>query len=201
MLGSWQEIRYTLMTFGLPVDAFPIKHDEHDFSLDNHKDWLSRREKLEALDNITCVDNDEWINEPGPLDVLQGRGLEAQVHPGNLRFRNIVAERQKVYNKSLIHEKTAISKEIVLVIRESGGRFLRQDEGHGWKVVDDNVARAKVSAAFRDRRRKPNSSVPPINAANESCMESDSARLHHSLAEEVLIDPSDTKRLKTDPSP
>jgi hypothetical protein len=188
------------MTFGLPVDAFPIKHDEHDFSLDNHKDWLSRREKLEALDNITSVDNDEWINQPGPLDVLQGRGLEAQVHPGNLRFRNIIAERQKVHNKSLIHEKTAISKEIVLVIKESGGRFLRQDEGHGWKVVDDNVARAKVSAAFRDRRRKSNS-VPPINANNESCMESDSARLHHSLEEGGLIDPSDKKRLKTNPSP
>jgi hypothetical protein len=188
------------MTFGLPVDAFPIKHDEHDFSLDNHKDWLSRREKLEALDNITSVDNDEWINQPGPLDVLQGRGLEAQVHPGNLRFRNIIAERQKVYNKSLIHEKTAISKEIVLVIKESGGRFLRQDEGHGWKLVDDNVARAKVSAAFRDRRRKSNS-VPPINATKESCMESDFARLHYILDEEVLIDPSVTKRLKTNSSP
>jgi hypothetical protein len=45
MLGSWQDIRYTLMTFGLPVDAFPFKYDKHDFSLDNHKDWLSRREK------------------------------------------------------------------------------------------------------------------------------------------------------------
>jgi hypothetical protein len=155
------------MTFGLPVDAFPIKHDEHYLSLDNHKDWLSRREKLEALDNITSAgdDKNEWINEPGPLDVLQGRGWKVQVHPGNLRFRNIIAERQKVYNKSLIYEKTVISKEIVHVIKESGGRFLRQDEGHGWKLVDDKVARVKVGAAFRDRRKA--TSVPPINAANE----------------------------------
>jgi hypothetical protein len=120
------------MSFGLPVDAFPIKHNEHDFSLDNHKDWLSRREKLEALDNnITSDDTDERINEPGPLDVVQGRGWKVRVHPGNLRFRNIIAERQKVYDKSLIYEKTLISKEIVQVIKESGGRFLRQDEGHG----------------------------------------------------------------------
>jgi hypothetical protein len=63
------------------------------------------------------------------------------------------------------------------------------------------VARVKVSAAFRDGRRKSNS-VPPINAANESCMESTFARLHHSLDEEgVPIDPSDTKRLKTNPCP
>jgi hypothetical protein len=135
------------MSFGLPVDAFPIKHNEHDFSLDNHKDWLSRREKLEALDNnITSDDTDERINEPGPLDVVQGRGWKVRVHPGNLRFRNIIAERQKVYD-----------------------------------------------------RRKSNS-VPPINAANEFLDESDFARLHHSLDEGVLIDPSDTKRLKTSPS-
>jgi hypothetical protein len=163
MLGSWQEIRYTLMTFGLPVDSFPIKHDEYDFSLDNHKDWLSRREKLEALDDITSDDKYEWINEPGPLDVLQGRGWKVQVHPGNLRFRNIIAERQEVYDKSLIYDKTVISKEIVQVIKESGGRFLRQDERHGWKLVDDKVARVKVSAAFRDRRKS--NSIPPINAA------------------------------------
>jgi hypothetical protein len=200
MIGSWQEIRYTLMTFGLPVDAFPIKHDEHDFSLENHKDWLSRREKLEALDNIACGDDkNEWINEPGPLDVLHGRGWKVQVHPGNIRFRNIIAERQKVYNKSLIYEKTVISKEIVHGIKESGGRFLRQDEGHGWKLVDDNVARVKVGAAFRDKRKS--NSVPPINAANEFLDESDFARLLHSLDEGVLIDPSDTKRLKTNPSP
>jgi hypothetical protein len=64
--------------------------------------------------------------------------------------------------------------------------------------VDDNVARVKVSAAFRDRRKS--NSVPPINAANEFLDESDFARLHHSLDEGVLIDPSDTKRLKTSPS-
>jgi hypothetical protein len=187
------------MTFGLPVDAFPIKHNEHDFSLDNHKDWLSRREKQEALDNITSDNRDEWIDEAGPLDVLQGRGRKIQGHPGNLRFRNIIAERQKDYNKSLIYEKTVISKEIVQVIKESGGRFLRQDEGHGWKLVDDNVARVKTTNAFRDRRKS--NSVPPLNAANESCMESDFAILLQSLDEDALTDPSDTKHLKTNPSP
>jgi hypothetical protein len=58
-----------------------------------------------------------------------------------------------------------ISKAIVQVIKESGGRFLRQDEGHGWKLVDDKVARVKVGAAFRYRRKS--NSVPPLNAANE----------------------------------
>jgi hypothetical protein len=108
-----QEIRCTLMTFGLPADAFPsIAHDEDNFSLDNHIDWLSRPEKpLEV-----CLDNnsdkgEEWrITEPGPFDVVMGRGYEAQIHLENIRYRNIIAERQQVYEKSLINEKTAIAK-------------------------------------------------------------------------------------------
>jgi hypothetical protein len=180
------------MTFGLPVDAFPIKHDEDDVSLlDNHNSWLTRRKKLEVLDN-TSDDKHErghaWISEPGPLDVLMGRGLKAQVHPGNLRYRNIIAERQEVYNKSLIYEKTVMTMEIVRLIKESGGRFLRRDGWYaGWKLVDDKAARVKVSSAFRDRRKS--NSTPPINAASNepvegwlprSFMPIDFARLHAS---------------------
>jgi hypothetical protein len=158
MLGTWQETRYTLMTFGLPVDAFPIAHDEDDFSLDNHMDW-SRREKLEACLDNTGHNKDEGITEPRPLDVLMCRGgYEAQIHPGNLRFRNFIAESEEGYEKSLIHGKTAIAKEIVRLIKESGGRFLQRD-GHGWMLVDDKKARTKVSSAFRDSRRKSRSAM------------------------------------------
>jgi hypothetical protein len=85
MLGPSQDIRCTLMTFGLPVDAFPsIAHDEEDnSSLDNHIDWFSRREKLEdSLDDTS--EKDEVIGEPGPFDVVMGRGYEVQIHPGNI---------------------------------------------------------------------------------------------------------------------
>jgi hypothetical protein len=223
MLGTWQEIRYTLMTFGLPVDAFPITHDEDDFSLDNHMDWLSRREKMEAcLDNTSDKEGRRTSTEPGPLDVVMGRGYDTQIHPGNLRYLNIIAERQKDYKKSLlIHEKTAIAKGIVRLIKEAGGRFLQQD-GHGWKLVDDKKARTKVSSAFRDSRRKSMAAPPISNAAAKSKPEpnkptspakaksfleksfvekSGFAKLQRksSSLDEGIIDPSDTKRLKTDP--
>jgi hypothetical protein len=221
MLGTWQEIRYTLMTFGLPVDAFPIIYDEDDFSLDNHIDWLSRREKLEAcLDNTSDKMEERRISTvPGPLDVVMGRGYETQIHPGNLRYLNIIAERQKDYKESLIHEKTAIATGIVRLIKEAGGRFLQHD-GHGWKLVDDKKARTKVSSAFRDSRRKSKPAPPISNAAAnkpkptkptspakaESFVEkafvekSDFAKLEHRL-DKGMIDPSDMKRLKTEPSP
>jgi hypothetical protein len=222
MLGTWQEIRYTLITFGLPVDAFPITHDEDVFSLDNHIDWLSRRKKLEVgLDN-TGHNKDEGITEPRPLDVLMGRGYEAQIHPGNLRYRNIIAESEEGYEKSLIHEKTAIAKEIVRLIKESGGRFLEQD-GHDWMLVDDKKARTKVSSAFRDSRRKSRSAHPISNVAansNSNSTKPTSPAKAHSFTEksfiekksietlqhprlddEAMLDPSDKKRLKTNPSP
>ena len=209
-LGTWQEIRYELMTFGLPVDALPIEYDVDDFSLDNHIDWLSQREKLEASLDNTSEDTNTWINErpPGPLDVVMGRGLEAQVHPGNLRYRTIIAERQKVYDKSLIYEKTAIGKEIVRLIKESGGRFLvRQEDGHGWKLVDDKAARTKISSAFRDRRKyksgptvnaavKPKSRKQPMSPANKA-----TPFIESGFFDKGMIDTSDTKRLKTSPSP
>jgi hypothetical protein len=188
MLGTWQEIRYTLMTFGLPVDAFPITDDEDDFSLDAHMDWLSRREKLEAcLDNASDKEERRISAAPGPLDVVMGRGYESQIHPGNLRYLNIIAERQEDYQKSLIHEKTGIAKGIVRLIQEAGGRFLQHD-GHGWKLVDDKKARTKVSSAFRDSRRKSKSAPPISNAAAKS------------KSTKPTSPAFDTKRLKTNPS-
>ena len=165
-LGTWQEIRYTLMTFGLPVDAFPITHDEDDCSLDNHMDWLHRREKLEACSDNTTDKKEGIITEPGPLDVVMGRGYEAQIHPGNIRYRSIIAERQTVYDKSRSYEKVVVVKAILLLVKEYGGRFLRQD-GHGWKLEDAQAVRTKIGCAFRDRRKaKP---APPIsNAAAKS---------------------------------
>jgi hypothetical protein len=212
MLETWQETRYTLRTFGLPVDAFPITHDKDDFSLDNHMDWLSWREKLEARCLDSASDKGEEITVPGPLDVVMGRGYDAQVHPGNLRYRNIIAKRQEVYEKSLIHEKTAITKEIVRLVKESGGRFLQQD-GHGWMLVDDKKARTKASSAFSHSRRKANWAHRISNAAAKSKSKStltvtssakansfigESSRfatLQHIL-DEGMINPSDMKRLK-----
>jgi hypothetical protein len=212
MLGTWLEIRYTLMTFGLPVDAFPITHNEDDFSLDNHIDWLSRRKMLEAgLDNTSDKGEERRIiTEPGPLDVVMGRGCVAQIHPGNLHYRTLIAERREVYEESLIHQKTALATEIVRLIKESGGRFLQQD-GHGWMLVDGKKARTKVSSAFRDSRRKSRSAHPISNsnaATNSTSTKATSpiekrglAKLQHSHDDEGMIDPSDIKRLKTDTFP
>eukprot|EP00980_Cylindrotheca_fusiformis_P027555 scaffold21162_cov83-Cylindrotheca_fusiformis.AAC.1 len=88
---------------------------------------------------------------PSQEDVLFGKGTPIQIHPGNKRFRGLISEYQKRYEKAKKGEKIMLAQEIVETILESSGLFLKPDEDV-WNVVDDDVARNKVSNAFRTLR-------------------------------------------------
>ena len=89
---------------------------------------------------------------PFSQDVLLGKGTPFQNHPGNKRLRQLIADHIKHYDKSQRGEKKDIALEIIGDIRQSGGLFLKQD-GSKWTRVNDNVARLKVTAAFRTYRQ------------------------------------------------
>ena len=55
------------------------------------------------------------------------------------------------YNKADVDEKLAMSWDIVALVKESGGRFLKSD-GLVWVEVSDKVAWRKVAHAFRTMR-------------------------------------------------
>lgn len=135
------------MTFGIPIQEFPIGDDYDTFPLGNHQKWTTERLKLESMETT-----DERVLVPGRFDILMGRSWTAQLQPGNIRFRHIVAKHWEVYEKARKHEKTAIAKGVVQEVKATGSRFLKSD-GAGWVLVDDTVAREKVSSAFRDRRK------------------------------------------------
>jgi hypothetical protein len=58
---------------------------------------------------------------------------------------------QPAYERAKKFDKMQIAQRIVHTVHEYSGQFLKQ-EGAGWVVVDDVVARDKVSHAFRTRR-------------------------------------------------
>jgi hypothetical protein len=89
---------------------------------------------------------------PAPNDVLFGRGKTINDHPGNVILHRLAEERMHIYEMGSKWDKTVITSEIMAIIKEGGGRFLKT-EGGSWVEVDDNVAREKVSHAFRSRRR------------------------------------------------
>ena len=88
--------------------------------------------------------------EVSDADVLQGRGGRSNRHPGNERYRNKVERTQKIYKQTEDkEEKTKISQNLVLYVQSYGGNFLEKDE-NGWFIIDDIVARRKVSQALRE---------------------------------------------------
>lgn len=92
----------------------------------------------------------KWIcSGPGPKDVILGRGRKTNNHAGNIRLRIMVEELIEVYKTKSKKEKKEITQRIVLAI-QTNGRFLKESEMFGWVEVPDEVARIKVSHAFRD---------------------------------------------------
>lgn len=91
---------------------------------------------------------------PGELDILLGRGRGAQNHKGNVHYRHVVetfrARYEQIPQKGA---KTQLIREVVAVIYDNGGRFLKQDGFGRWIPVDPEVARDKVSHSFRNQKR------------------------------------------------
>lgn len=92
---------------------------------------------------------------PTDNDVLFGRG-RVKEHPGNIILHHLIGARTDRYEAAEKWEKTVIAEEIVAIIRERSGRFLKQEKGSPgkWVSVDIEVAREKVSHTFRSARPK-----------------------------------------------
>jgi len=106
-------------------------------------------------------------------DVLCGRDKVSFSHCGNKRFRHIIEMYRERYQTAPVKDdKTKIIMEIVALIKNSGGRFLKRrinetkDEEIGidrmsvqteedfssWYVIDEQCAHEKVSHALRSAR-------------------------------------------------
>jgi hypothetical protein len=138
---------------------FPINEDGEVTNDANKERWENRR-KLERM-----VHKADRVGVLGRNDVLLGRGKGPAQYFGNIRYRSLMERHSDTYDNSSNEGKMRITNEIVDTIRESSGRFMKEG-GAGWEVVPDNVARLKVSQAFRTYRvfRKSASSTVKLDA-------------------------------------
>jgi len=121
----------------------------------------SRKSQPNLIENIDTSSDSEKspparkiYSSPSPGDVLFGRG-KVKEHPGNVRLHQLIEKRRSRYEVAEKWEKTVIAEEIVAIIKECSGRFLRPTvNGDGWVEVDKEIAREKVSHTFRSRRPK-----------------------------------------------
>jgi hypothetical protein len=91
--------------------------------------------------------------EPGPDDVICGRGKKCYNHIGNERFRQRVLTFLDEYSraKSKLDKSVVLSKVVDEVRQYSPkGGFVKQDTNGRWHEVGDFLAREKTSQAFRD---------------------------------------------------
>lgn len=90
-----------------------------------------------------------------PLDVIVGRTPWAWRHPGNIRFRTIIAELGNQYHSaSTRRERGVIVSRVVYNLRQDGVRLLRfVPQTETWIEVDRDIYVIKVGQALRDRRR------------------------------------------------
>jgi hypothetical protein len=85
-------------------------------------------------------------------DVLCGRSSRAYRHPGNRRFRNLIAAHHRRYKTATTpQDKYCIADQVVIFI---GARFLKENtEGNKWEqILGPEDIHRKVSHALRDAR-------------------------------------------------
>jgi hypothetical protein len=106
------------------------------------------------------------IDEPNPDDVLLGRAASVFHHPGNRRYRHIVALNLKRYKEAKSRlDKMVLIREVTEQILDNGRvKFLRPsseqprltpNQPQKWVEVPVRVAQDKVSHALRDGINKP----------------------------------------------
>lgn len=93
------------------------------------------------------------VENPTPHDVLFGRGGMTNGHPGNRRFRDIIALHRPDYIRATKMDKPNVARRIVRAIRQGSppGRFLKKNEDGKWYDVGDRCAAEKTSQGLRER--------------------------------------------------
>ena len=136
------------MTYGVPIEAFPIS-DDGIMDYKAHSAWIEMRKQIERDPSKALT----LISAPTQRDALLGRGKGTQLHPGNVRLRTTMESFFDEYEQCKRDEKKAIAAAVIAAVGNYGGRFLQQRDGVWEEVHDKNVLLKKVMHGFRDLRR------------------------------------------------
>eukprot|EP00934_Nitzschia_sp_Nitz4_P006316 Nitzschia sp. Nitz4//scaffold18_size181773//178945//179922//NITZ4_001948-RA/size181773-processed-gene-0.75-mRNA-1//-1//CDS//3329540110//6306//frame0 len=161
----------TSLTFN-PLDiynSFPITsvNDHHQHHLHQHHHQLvggqstnqvqERATRRQSTNNHSA--NSSKIKtlplpggyQPGPKDVICGRGAKAKNHSGNLVFKKYIQQFIGTYSDAQTKlEKSVIVTNVIDSIQGKGGIFVKELEKNEWAEVGDELKRDKIGQAFRD---------------------------------------------------
>jgi hypothetical protein len=147
--GSPLEWQYGISSFGINAEFLPFTTGG-ELKMKNHHKWIRlRKAKEEAFRSgkpflgIEC---------PHVHDIFFRRGTNPH---GNMLLREVLELKYDTYRtRTSQEEKTEISWWVVQEIERRNGRFLVEDTHGFWvELTNKDVAREKVSNAFRDLRK------------------------------------------------
>ena len=157
--GTYTEIMYSLLGYGIPVDVFP-SNDGVSMKMTNLNRWISKyiaRDK-ELAKNGGKLGLFSGIDLPARNDVMAGAGKPMQHHSGNINLRVQVEGCLDEYMAaSQLQDKMSIVHKVYSMIKAQSGRFLQKDDDGWWRELPKVAAIEKVRLTFhRARRRKTN---------------------------------------------
>ena len=129
-----------------------------------------------------ALNDPKYVTELRPHDVLFGRGSGPNDHEGNIRFRQLVAERKSEY-MATSHRvtKATIAKEIVNQVFAANGRFMKKvepcdlkdlglpEDSDVWEIVGDDTLMEKAKQALRQNNQKgKDHSISPMRSGPRS---------------------------------
>ena len=149
--GTHTGCQYKLMSFGIPMNVFPVSLTGK-LKTASHLKWIERRKQKELYMKQHSLPIGA-VDIPSRNDVILGRGRPFNIHPGNRLLHEIVESHFEEYDSAERNEKTRLAKSIVATINRDSGRFLKQHEESGmWVEVSETEARQKVNHSFRRKR-------------------------------------------------
>eukprot|EP00567_Pseudictyota_dubia_P006260 CAMPEP_0197433104 /NCGR_PEP_ID=MMETSP1175-20131217/1035_1 /TAXON_ID=1003142 /ORGANISM="Triceratium dubium, Strain CCMP147" /LENGTH=264 /DNA_ID=CAMNT_0042961375 /DNA_START=193 /DNA_END=987 /DNA_ORIENTATION=+ len=133
------------------ADTIPKSECEQSERREKLPTHIVSRESSPSHETGTKEDVVKSICDFTEADVLCGRGGGTNNHAGNKYFRKLVEEHRDQYFLAKKLEKAQISRKIVAIIRDRGGRYLRRDEStRKWCDIGDKQATLKTSQALRE---------------------------------------------------
>jgi len=148
-VGTYTEIMYALLGYGIPVDVIPIG-ESGVIKKTNLNRWISKHISKEKA----MIDTELFagIDLPSQNDVLTGKGKPIQQHPGNVYLRNLV----EYFMEDFKDDKLKTSERVCTMIKENAGRFLNQSDDGWWWDVTETGGVDKVMTTFLTLRTKQN---------------------------------------------
>jgi hypothetical protein len=180
VLGNHKEVQQKLATFGILPRSLPVTEDG-ELKLENHQEWLQMRRVVEEVE---LDETKSSIITPSRNDILFGRGRPIRENPGNIGLLFLVEQKSSVYEAADKQEKTRIALEIVIMQKRKPSRFLKKNASGVWEEVDGDMAREKVSHAFRTMRapkQKVESTTKARIVLDEDADKQESGRATYSL--------------------